>query len=131
LNAYFKIAGKNVKVDFLAHKYPLLFPVEKFDNIDFLSVPDVAAMKLNAIIGRGSKKDFYDIYELLEHYSLNDLVEFYKRKYPNFNPIIILKSLQYFNDAENTPAPITLNELEWDEVKEKIIFEVKKYIDNL
>ncbi|MCD4793480.1 MAG: hypothetical protein K8R54_09625 [Bacteroidales bacterium] len=38
-------------------------------------------MKINAVTGRGSKKDFYDIYELLQHYSIDQLLEFYKKKY--------------------------------------------------
>jgi predicted nucleotidyltransferase component of viral defense system len=51
-----------IKVDFVNYKYPLLSDDLLVDGIRMLSAKDIAAMKLNAIVGRGSKKDFIDLY---------------------------------------------------------------------
>jgi hypothetical protein len=51
-----------IKVDFVNYKYPLLSDALLVDDIRMLSTKDIAAMKLNAIVGRGSKKDFIDLY---------------------------------------------------------------------
>ena len=58
----------NVEVDILRHNYPLIEPVSIIDDIRLLSDKDIAAMKLSAIARRGSKKDFYDVYFLLQKY---------------------------------------------------------------
>ncbi|OAB28152.1 hypothetical protein SAMN05444395_1032 [Flavobacterium fryxellicola] len=50
-----------IKVDFVNYKYPLLNKIEVIENIRLVTQSDIAAMKLNAIVGRGSKKDFVDL----------------------------------------------------------------------
>ncbi len=54
----------NVKVDWVHHPFALLHPIETIDKIRFFSVDDVSAMKLFSVTKRGSKKDFYDIFQL-------------------------------------------------------------------
>ncbi len=54
----------DVKVDFVNYKYPLLSNSLHIENIRMLSTKDIAAMKLNAIAGRGSKKKILLIYIL-------------------------------------------------------------------
>ena len=83
----------NVEVDILRHDYSLLEPTITIDNIRLLSDKDIAAMKLSAIARRGSKKDFYDIYFLLQSYSIDELFVFYKNKYQNHELFYIIKSL--------------------------------------
>lgn len=66
-----------VKVDFITHNYSLVLPPIEEEGITYLSLEDIAAMKLNAISNSGKRlKDFIDIYFLLVHdiYSL-DLYE--------------------------------------------------------
>ena len=55
----------NVKVDFIKFHYPFIRPFVVIDNIRMASIEDIAAMKLDAITGRCSKKDFYDLFFLL------------------------------------------------------------------
>jgi hypothetical protein len=69
-----------IKVDLIAHQYPLIDPPESLDNIRFLSVKDIAAMKLNAIANRGSKKGFWDYALLLEHFDRGSLLSFFHRQ---------------------------------------------------
>ncbi len=81
-------------------------------------------MKLDAIAGRGSKKDFYDIYFLLRHYSLLQLFDFYKAMYANDGLFQVLRSLVYFKDAD--PDPIIFEKkVTWKKVKAEIIKQVQ------
>lgn len=118
---------RSVKTDFIRHDYPLLNPVLEIGGIKMLSVEDIAAMKLNIIMNRGSKKDFYDIYELLDHYVLGQLISFHASKYDFTAQLILLKSLVYFEDAEQDPAPVSVNNITWEKVKLKITEAVKAF----
>lgn len=112
------IAG--IKVDLLAHRYPLLAGATEVERIRMLSLEDVAAMKLNAIANRGSKKDFWDFAELLDRFSRDEMLDFYSRKYPGDSLWNVGKSLCYFDDAEGQPDPRDLRGREWSEVKRTI-----------
>lgn len=125
LSLYILYNEKNVKIDFLRHNYQIIKPSVIEDGVRLYSIEDVAAMKLNAILNRGAKKDFYDIYELLKHYSLHDLVGFFKIKYPNTNVLMLIKSLDYFLDADVEPDPITLNKAKWSDIKEEISNQIR------
>ncbi len=71
----------NVKIDFVEYGFYKWIDEPVIEDGFFLaSDKDIAAMKINAIIGRGSKKDFIDLYVLLQHYSLSDILCFYKLK---------------------------------------------------
>ncbi len=118
-----------VKIDFLRHNYPLLNRIITVNNIRLFSVEDIAAMKLNAIVNRGARKDFYDIYELLQHYSLLELINIYKQKYSEMNIFTLIKSLSYFDDANIEPEPISLRKITWENIKKFISLEEKKYIE--
>ena len=83
-------------------------------------------MKVNAIEGRGTRKDFIDIYFLLQHYSLKEILGFYKEKYPEHSLFRSLMSLSYFDDAEKQMMPKMYAPVSWDEMKASIIKEVEK-----
>ena len=110
----------SVKADFIRHNYPIINKVQEIEGIRMASVEDIAAMKLNSTMNRGSKKDFYDIYELLNHFSLNNLISFHSTKYDFTSQLIVLKSLVYFEDAEKEPDPISTQKINWISVKQKI-----------
>jgi hypothetical protein len=115
-----------IKVDFVNYQYELIEPGNTIDGIRILSKKDIAAMKLNAIAGRGSKKDFFDIVQLLNEFSLAEMLSFYAIKYNQNSEFMVIKSLLYFDDAENEPDPISLIPISWDDVKKIMINEVKK-----
>jgi hypothetical protein len=121
------VAG--VRISFFYYGYTPLFPFVKFENINLADERDIAAMKIDAISSRGGKKDFIDIYFLLEKYSLRELIDFFEKKYKDieYNKLHIFKSLVYFEDAENEPMPRMIKEVEWDVVKKIIADKVKKY----
>ena len=88
---------------------------------------DIAAMKINAIIGRGTRKDFIDLYVLLQHYSLSQIMDFYKQKYPEFSEYRALLSMTYFDDAEMQDMPKMFIDTSWEEMKKTIVEAVKRY----
>lgn len=117
-----------IKVYFVDYsRYEWIALVLEEDGLRLASPVDIAAMKINAIEGRESRKDFVDIYQLLQHYSLSELLEFYKLKYPEHSFFRALMSLTYFDDAEQQPMPIMLNDVSWNEIKQNIYTEVKKF----
>lgn len=115
------VNANGVKVEFLRHAYPLLEPVEVIDGIPMLSLPDVAAMKLNAIANRGSKKDFFDVVELLEHDTLTVLLGCFASKYRESDPFTVIRSLAWFEDAEEEPDPVSMAGRTWEDVKERML----------
>jgi hypothetical protein len=90
------------------------------------SKADVAAMKLNAIYGRGSKKDFIDLYFLLQEFTLNEMIDFYLEKYFDGSKFMMIKSLTYFSDADLDQTPPLFLDFNWETCKQKIIEEVLK-----
>lgn len=115
-----------IKVDFVDYQYELVEPINIIDGIRILSKKDIAAMKLNAIAGRGSKKDFFDLVQLLKDFTLAQMLSFYTAKYQQNSEFMVIKSLMYFDDAENEPNPICILPINWDEVKKIIISHVQK-----
>ncbi|WP_395052683.1 nucleotidyl transferase AbiEii/AbiGii toxin family protein [Flavobacterium sp.] len=113
-----------IKVDFVNYKYPLLEPIIVEKNIRLVSKKDIAAMKLNAVSGRGSKKDFIDLFFLLKDFELKEMLTFYDEKFKDGSSFMVLKSLSYFEDANKEEAPIMLVKNSWEEIKEKIINEL-------
>ncbi len=111
---------KGIKIDFIAHQYQLLNDLKIKNQLRLASLEDIAAMKLNAIKNRGSKKDFVDLYFLLKQFTLTEMLSLVNKKYPNNVDVLTLKSLVYFDDAELQPDCEMLIEVTWDEVKKEI-----------
>lgn len=108
----------SIKIEFISHKYPLLNSVTQQNEIRISSIEDICAFKLNAVVNRGSKKDFWDIAYLLDKFELNQIIDFYKAKYKNANFWQVEKSLCYFNDADEELVEIMdLNKQSWESIK--------------
>lgn len=115
-----------IKVDFVNYdRYEWLEKPILEDGITLASPIDIAAMKINAIEGRGTKKDFLDIYQLLQHYTLTQILDFYCKKYPEHSMFRALMSLSYFEDADSQIPPKTFNMPDWQSVKKFILKEVE------
>lgn len=118
-----------VKVDLVKHPHPLLDPVETIDDIRFFSDRDIMAMKIQAILGRGKKKDFWDIAELLHHYPVADFIQNHKEKYSTQNLLISIPQVMvYFQDAEEDEDPVSLKGQTWASVKKTISKKVANHL---
>ncbi|MCC5917812.1 MAG: nucleotidyl transferase AbiEii/AbiGii toxin family protein [Cryomorphaceae bacterium] len=113
----------DIKVDLIAHKYPLINPVGSVDGIRMVSLNDIAAMKFNAIVQDGSRlKDFVDVSCLLQHFSLQSMLDAYEKKYEEASGKIAKKALLYYNDIDFT-VPIAYmkkHQQKWDEIKKQL-----------
>ena len=117
----------DIKVDFVNYSYPWLQNQLLLDGIRLAGIEDIAAMKLAAITGRGSRKDFIDLYFLFQKFNLNELLDFYKKKYFDGSEYLVLKSLTYFADAENDIEAEMIKDVSWDKIKAKILEAVYLY----
>ena len=111
----------NVKVDFVRHRYPLQYPMHFIEGVRMPDIKDIAPMKLDAVTKRGSKKDFYDIYYLLQQMTLPELLDLYYNKFKLSTMFHIIKSLTYFEDAELDNQPFVFDKkITWTKVKKSI-----------
>ncbi|MCP4456752.1 MAG: nucleotidyl transferase AbiEii/AbiGii toxin family protein [Cytophagales bacterium] len=118
-----------IKVDIIQYPHPILSPLIVDSELILYSIEDLAAMKVNAALNRGTKKDFWDIYELLQHLSLKEIISFFEKKYQEQRQLIsIPQALVYFEDAENVPDPICLKNRSWDDIKNGIRQIVSDYL---
>lgn len=119
LNCYIE----GTKLQFLHYPYSLLELPMNWSDIRISSILDIACTKLITVGARGSKKDFIDIYFLLKRCSLTELFDALEKKYTEtkYDTTHIMKSLIYFDDAENQPMPRMHNQVTWEEIKSKII----------
>jgi predicted nucleotidyltransferase component of viral defense system len=122
---------EGIKADIIAFSYPLIRPLRQEEEVRLASLEDIAAMKLNAIGRRGSKKDFFDVYFLLQRFSLAELLGCYEERFPKSSSFHILRSLNYFNDAESEQDPLMLQPTDWVEVKEVVGRNVREFAKNL
>lgn len=119
-----------VKVSFLEYKYPLVGDFLEFDQVKVASLEDIACMKLSAISSRGSKKDFIDLYFILQKFSLGELLDLFEKKFKgvNYQMSHILKSLVYFEEAEKQPDPEFLVDVDWNEVRKTLEESTYRYL---
>jgi hypothetical protein len=113
----------DIKTDLISHKYPAVEPHKTIEGIRFASLSDIAAMKLHAIVQSGyRKKDFVDVYFLLEKMPLIDMYHAYEKKYyPEASGAIARLAL---NDTslvnENDQIELIKRKDEWPEMKARI-----------
>jgi hypothetical protein len=116
-----RVMSGSVKAEFFHHPYPLLEPVELGEGLNILSLEDLAAMKVNAVTNRGSKKDFSDLLALHEHgLALPSSLDRFCRKYGAAGRLLAVRSLLWFGDTEGEPDPFYLNGWTWPEVHGRI-----------
>lgn len=110
----------DVKVDIVNYSYSWLSEPVLEEGLRLASAEDIAAMKISAIEGRGTKKDFIDLYFLLNQYSLQEILDLYMRKYQEGSLFVAMKSLSFFEDAEQDPMPLMFENVSWEQIKERI-----------
>jgi hypothetical protein len=118
-----------LRVSFLRTQAPLLFPGVSYRRLTLADPRDIAVMKVIAIGGRGSRKDFVDLFFYLKTGgTLAGVLSLLDQRYKevDFNTYHLLKSLVYFRDAEEEPMPRMIKPVEWGAVKELLIAEVRR-----
>lgn len=110
-----------VKFSYFQYDYPLIEKFNTYLDINIAHPHDIAAMKINAVMDRGTKRDFVDLYELVKQkISIEMMFKYYDQKYGAWanNRYSIIKALGYFDDAEAGEMPKMIKKVSWEEVKE-------------
>ena len=120
------------KFSLFYYEYPLIAPVKRYKGIKIVDLKDIAAMKIDAVSTRGTKRDFVDLYFICkENLSLKKAILLYDKKYHNIENMQfhILKSLTYFENAEPEAMPKMLKNISWDQVKKFFVAEAKRLVN--
>jgi hypothetical protein len=124
-----------VKFSMFRYTYPLLAPLVPYENVMLASVPDIAAMKLTAISGRATKRDYVDLFMIGRQTPLDQMFQWYEKKFGDLgnNLYMLIKALGYLDDAEADDMPQMITPVSWEEVKNYFISESvrlgKKYLE--
>ncbi len=129
------IGGFNgTSISFIFYQPEMIGKFHQFEGVNISAMDDLIGMKIEAISSRGKKRDFVDLFSMMKfkNISIIDAMFLYKDKYRKFKPSIIhaLKSLTYFNDAENDPPLEMKTPIQWQEVKNFFERELSK-MDNI
>lgn len=116
----------NVKISLFSYNYKQIAPLEFYKHIPIASLQDLGAMKLDTILGRGTKRDIVDIYFLSQRLSLKKLFEFYQKKYGNLEEreIMLKKALIFFGDANKDEMPDMIIRTDWNSIKKWFVNEI-------
>jgi predicted nucleotidyltransferase component of viral defense system len=116
-NLYLIIEG--VRVSFHSYHNPLLEPLRQLDQVPIASVMDIGLMKLDALITRGSRKDFYDLFAITWQIQLDQLLDRSAEKYPQFRDFALqaVESMILFDNADRDRQPALLIDTSWEDVR--------------
>jgi predicted nucleotidyltransferase component of viral defense system len=123
---------KNTIVSLFGYSYPLVEPLLRPDEspLPLASREDIVAMKLAAIASRGSRKDFIDLWLLMSRYwPLSECLEFYRKKFAARDIGHVVRSLTYFDDADEEPPLRLLIDADWEEIKRDLVRRVEKLLE--
>ena len=92
------------------------------DGIRLATVEDIIAMKIDVISRGGRKKDFWDIHDLKDDYSIEDMLALHKQRYPyTHDGDQIRRSFVNFENADDDFDPICLKGKHWEIIKLDIV----------
>lgn len=117
---------EGVKFSYFQYQYLLVDQTLTHEHIAIAQPKDIAAMKLAAIMDRGKKRDFIDLFMLAHRgLSFDAMFEFYDQKYHALesNIFSLLRAMNYFDEADTTDMPEMLIPISWEEVKKFFIAE--------
>lgn len=123
------ILDNQSKISFFFYPYPLLEPLITEKYLNLASIRDIACMKLSAIVNRSVQKDYVDLYFILQQYPLSELLQSARKKFPEIETNLIIKSLVYFDDLNEEPINFKNNQdVPLNRIKHFLRQTVKNYL---
>ena len=122
----------SIKLSFLYYPYSLLEDFHIYNGIRIASIKDIALMKLIAIVQRGTKKDFIDLFFIdKEVIKIEEIINLFPNKFKisSYQPLLIYKSLGYFEDADREVTPKMFKEISWEEIKSYFLHRQKELLE--
>lgn len=120
-----------VKVSFFLYPYPFLEATSTLSGVHVAGLIDIASMKLIAMIQRGAKRDYVDLYFILQDIPFSRIAAHMMRRYgaDRVNPVVIGKALVYFRDADADPDPVCLGKKkDWSAIKKYMADHVQQFV---
>ena len=124
------LTENQIKLSFIRYRYPLQYKLIETEFFLLADLRDIAPMKVIAANQRATPKDYFDLYCLLEKVSLKEIFEVAEKKYPQFNPILYLKGLTYFEDCDTAKPKMIHSEISFEQVQEKLIQEANQLFEH-
>ncbi len=125
---HFLLVIQQIQVGFFAYGYPLLQPVQMVAGLALAHPIDIGLMKLDALISRAARKDFYDLYFITRTITLDDLLALGEQKYRYARDFEVeaVRSLAFFANADRDIQPDLLEDIAWETVKAFFRAEAKR-----
>jgi hypothetical protein len=121
------IVAESIKLSFISYPYPMLRPLVVADHLDLADIADIGCMKLSAITGRATMKDYVDMYFILKQISLQELLALCAVKLPQLDRALIMKALVYFEDLDDEPIQYMKDQaIPFDDVKKFLEVQARK-----
>lgn len=114
------LTESQIKLSFIRYRYKLIYPLIQTGYFPIADFRDIAAMKLIATAQRSTQKDYFDLFFLIERLTLKEIFEIAKHKYPEFNPVIYLKSLTYFDECDTVTPRLVKPNITFEVVKKRL-----------
>jgi predicted nucleotidyltransferase component of viral defense system len=117
-----------VRVGFYGYGFPLIAPLAELEGMRLASLEDIALMKLDALLSRAARKDFYDLYFICRKIHLRKLLDLAPGKYSSVRDFETqtVKRLVYFENARNETDPVLLASVSWEEVENFFIQQARE-----
>jgi len=122
----------NIKTDFFNHGHNWLDDGVTVENIRIASIREIAAMKLHAVSTNGTRlKDFVDLAFLGSYLSATEMINAYRNKYVNSNPLIALKAMFYYGDIDfDQSIELVTGNFKWQPF-EKRLDQMQRYTNKI
>lgn len=120
--------SKSVKLDLYTWNIPFLLPPIEADGLRMAALPDIAALKLDAIISRKEEKDFRDVHALLSVFSLAELLTFYRERIPHRDLRLVIDHLAAAPAADRQESIGLFKPVEYDTVAADIILAIQNHL---
>ena len=115
-----------IKLD-LYYTEPFIDDIVEVDAIRMATIEEIIAMKIDVIQRTGRKKDYWDLHELKDQYTIKDMLGFHLKRYPyTHNQELILNNFIDFEEANDDFDPVCLRNKYWEFIKLDLIEFVKR-----
>ncbi len=109
----------SIKIDLYYSMDPFFKDALTIDDIRMATVEEIVAMKVDVIQRGGRKKDFWDLHEALNKYTIGEMIELHKQRFEwTHDPVLIRKNLLDFSFADADFEPICLKSKVWQFIKD-------------
>ena len=124
--------ARDIRIGFYGYGYEMVAPLVETQTARLASIEDIALMKLDALLARAARKDFYDLYFICQKIALQSILAMAPRKYPSVRDFETqtVKRLVYFENAEADLDPKLLSPADWKQVKDYFIQQSKEIAGN-